>query len=76
MSLRCRLSRVDAHGRELGFAHACCRVSVRMRPLPTLAAVVLLPATRRAGQPLTLAPAADGGFDIRDGQTLWSRTSR
>ena len=38
-----------------------------MRPLLTLAAVLLLPATSFAGQPMALAPAADGGFDIKDG---------
>jgi HEAT repeat protein len=38
-----------------------------MRPLLTLAAVLSLPATSCAGQPLALAPAADGGFDIKDG---------
>jgi len=39
-----------------------------MRPLLTLAAVLLVPATSLAGQPLTLAPTPDGGFDLKDGK--------
>src|SRR6266496_4650173 len=38
-----------------------------MRPLLTLAAVFLVPAAALAAPPLTLAPAADGGFEIKDG---------
>jgi HEAT repeat protein len=39
-----------------------------MRPLLTLAAVMLVSATSSAGQPLTMAPTPDGGMDIRDGK--------
>src|SRR4029078_10474657 len=38
-----------------------------MRPLLILAVVSLFPAISVAGQPLTLAPAADGGFDVKEG---------
>jgi HEAT repeat protein len=41
-----------------------------MRPLLTLAAVVLVSSTSLAGQPLTVAPTADGGFDLVDGKTV------